>query len=87
VEVELPPRFRKILKKKPADQQANILRCIKRLVENPRHPSLQTHPVRGSKGVFEAYVDMGNRVTFQYGDEGQIVMLNNCKHDILRRPR
>jgi hypothetical protein len=62
------------------------MECIFRLAENPRHQSLQTHPVRGSRGVFEAYVDKSNRLTFEYGDDC-IVLRNHCNHDIVdRRP-
>jgi hypothetical protein len=57
-----------------------------RLGENTRHPGLQTHPVRGTPGVFEAYVDRANRLTFHYDDEGRIVLREHCSHDILRRP-
>jgi hypothetical protein len=65
--------------------QAAILECVHRLGENTRHPGLQTHPVRGHRGVFEAYVDRANRVTFHY-DGATVVMRRHCNHDILRRP-
>jgi hypothetical protein len=42
--------------------------------------------MQGYKGVYEAYVDKGNRVTFHYDDAGRIVMRNHCNHDILRSP-
>ena len=82
----IPPKFKKILNGKPPQMQAVILECIARLAENPRHPSLRTHPVRGVKGggVFEAYVDGGNRLTFHYED-GKIVLRNNCNHSIIDR--
>lgn len=55
-------------------------------MQNTRHPGLQTHKVKGHPGVFEAYVNMANRVTFHYeGDK--IVLRNNCNHDrVLRTP-
>ena len=71
------------MKKKTPQLQAAIFECVQRLGENPRHPSLQTHPVHGTKGVFEAYVDMANRVTFEYGVDC-IVLRNHCNHDILK---
>ena len=78
--------FKKALAKKSVDMQAAILECIRRLGEDTRHPSLQTHPVRGRAGVFEAYVDDSNRVTFHY-DDGAIVLRNHCNHAIvIRRP-
>jgi hypothetical protein len=77
--------FKRELARKPHPLQAAILECVQRLGENTRHPSLQTHPVRGNPGVFEAYVDMANRVTFHY-EAGTIVMRKHCNHSILRRP-
>jgi hypothetical protein len=83
--VFLPRRFKRELERKPVALQAAILECVQRLSENTRHPSLQTHPLRGIRGVFEAYVDMANRITFHY-DGPTIVMRKHCNHDILRRP-
>ena len=61
--------------------------CCQRLVDDPRHPGLSVHPVQGHPGVWEAYVDQGNRVTFHHErDPDCIVMRNNCNHDILRQP-
>jgi hypothetical protein len=39
----------------------------------------------GSAGVFEAYVDKKNRVTFHY-EQGAIVLRKHCNHDILKNP-
>ena len=85
-EYVIPPKFKKILNKKPPQMRAAILECIARLAENPRHPSLRTHRVLGvpGGGVFEAYVDGGNRLTFHYED-GKIVLRNNCNHSIIDR--
>ena len=83
--VTIPPTFKKRYKKK-SDQLCDAIRkCVKRLGENPRHPSLQTHKIKGTNGIFEAYVDHSNRVTFRYGKEGEIVLLNHCNHDIIGR--
>ena len=41
--------------------------------------------MQGHRGVWEAYVDRANRVTFHYDGE-TIVLRKNCNHDILRRP-
>lgn len=64
--------------------QLSIARCLALLAENPRHPGLRTHRVQGSPGVWEAYVDGANRVTFHY-EGSKIVLRNNCNHEILRR--
>lgn len=83
--VELTPAFRRVLKKKPKELQVAIAECIKRLVDDPTHPSLQVHRVQGTKGVWEAYIDKGNRLTFERVGDGAIRLLMNCNHDILRR--
>lgn len=85
IPIEITPSFKRRLAKKPPALQAAIIECFTRLAENTRHPSLQTHPVRGHRGVFEAYIDMANRLTFHY-EGGRIVLRNHCNHDILKRP-
>jgi hypothetical protein len=80
----IPPGFKKRLAKKPPRLAGAILECVARLGDNTRHPGLQTHRVQGHPGVFEAYVDQANRVTFHY-DGGAIVLRNHCAHDILDR--
>ncbi|PPF30506.1 cytotoxin [Rathayibacter tritici] len=79
------PNFKKVLGKKPKHMREAVEECIRQLAENPRHPGLHTHKMKGLKeAVFEAYVDNGNRVTFHW-DEGRIVLRNNCNHDMLYR--
>ena len=78
--------FDKKLRKKPPRMQGALARTIARLEENPRHPGLNVHRVQGEAGVWEAYVDRSNRLTFNYDDSGDIVLRNHCSHDILRRP-
>jgi hypothetical protein len=85
VALVLSKSFRKRLAKKNPSQAGSILRCISQLDENPRHPGLHTHRVQGVQGVWEAYVDEGNRVTFHY-EAGDLVLRNHCNHDILRNP-
>lgn len=80
----IPRSFKKRLNKKTPQLAGAILECIARLGEDPRHPGLHTHSVQGSPGVFEAYVDQANRVTFHY-EAGAIVLRNHCRHDILDR--
>jgi hypothetical protein len=84
IPLEIPVHFKKHLATKSASLQAAILECVARLGENTRHPSLRTHRVQGTKGVYEAYVDKANRVTFHY-DSGRIVLRNHCNHDIVGR--
>ena len=85
----IPPRFKRQLEKKTPRLQEAIAACVSQLGKNPRHQSLQTHELQSRKGVFEAYVDRANRITFHYEKrEGQrhIVLRKHCNHDILRSP-
>lgn len=84
MEIESEPSFRKRLQKKPREMQEAIIRCCQQLADDPTHPGLQSHRMQGHPGVWEAYVDAGNRVTFHFAD-GRLVMRNNCNHDSLRR--
>ena len=82
---EFPKPFKRRLKKKTPDQAAAVMRCVHRLMTDPRHPGLHVHKVKGMTGVFEAYVDDSNRVTFSWGEAGTILFRNHCSHDILDR--
>lgn len=84
-ELEIPEAFKRSAKKKDMPLQRAIARCVELLADNPRHPGLQAHRMQGQPGVWEAYVDQANRVTFHY-DGSTIVLRKNCNHDILRRP-
>jgi hypothetical protein len=81
----IPPTFKKKLKKKSPRLVGAILECVKRLGDDPHHPGLQTHRVKGTQGVWEAYVDAGNRVTFHYDADGRIELRTHCNHDIIKR--
>jgi hypothetical protein len=83
-EVVVDETFKKRLRRKTPDLQAAIYECIDRLADDPRHPGLRVHRVQGVAGVWEAYVDQANRLTFHW-EEGAIVLRNHCNHDILTR--
>lgn len=79
--------FKRVYSKKPQKMRAAIDRCLSLLASDPRYPGLQAHKMRGRDGVWEAYVDKGNRITFEYDkDDPQVIqLLNNCNHDMLYR--
>jgi hypothetical protein len=82
-EFVVPKRFKRRLNKKKPPLQGAILEAVARLAENPRHPGLQTHRVQGHAGVFEAYVDEANRLTFEWNGP-VIVLRNHCNHDMIK---
>ena len=84
-EIDIPPSFRRTVKKKEPSMQVAIMRCVALLADDPRHPGLHTHRVQGTREVWEAYIDDANRITFHYA-QGRVVLRKNCNHSILRRP-
>ncbi len=83
--VELSRRFAKEFRRKSIKMQAAILETITRLDAGDTAPGLRRKPMKGYDGIWEASVDMHNRVTFEI--DGEILRLRaNCNHDILRRP-
>jgi hypothetical protein len=83
-EILIEPAFKRRLKKKTPNQVGAILECIDQLAADWRHPGLHTHRVQGTDGVYEAYIDQSNRLTFHW-DGRVIVLRNHCNHDILNR--
>jgi mRNA-degrading endonuclease YafQ of YafQ-DinJ toxin-antitoxin module len=85
--IVVSPRFKRRFNKKTAAQRAAIMRCLTLLERNERHPGLNAHQLRGSGGVWEAYVNSGDRVTYHREDSGRLVLRMNCNHDqVLRSP-
>jgi hypothetical protein len=41
-----------------------IKKALALLEENPRHPSIQTKPIKGVRGFYEARVDRNYRMTY-----------------------
>jgi mRNA-degrading endonuclease RelE of RelBE toxin-antitoxin system len=79
--VTISPSFKKRLRRKPARQQGAILETIDRLAEDPRHPGLKTHRIRGMPHVWEARIDQSNRLSWEYGEPGEIVLISHCTHE------
>jgi mRNA-degrading endonuclease RelE of RelBE toxin-antitoxin system len=75
------PRFKKAFKKLPPDVQAKVIKALKLLEENPRHPSLQTKPVKGIRGVYEARVVQSYCMTYQRLPDDVLLVRVIGKHD------
>ncbi|MBF0505619.1 MAG: hypothetical protein HQL09_02185 [Nitrospirae bacterium] len=55
------------------------------LLSNPEHPSLNLHPVQGTKGIWEGYVDYHYRFTFEF--DGDVYVLRKVgTHNVLKNP-
>lgn len=86
MKLERTATFKKRYGKKNQKQREKVKKTLSLLATNPRHPSLHTHKVQGTLGIFECYIDDSYRVTFEYG-QNCIVLRNTCEHNaVLRTP-
>jgi len=87
MDLEFSSRFRRRLKRKPAQQREQVKDTLRLMAQNLRHPGLHTHKIQGTQGVFECYASDAIRVTFQFSQQGRIYLRNNCQHQpVLRFP-
>lgn len=71
----------------PEEIQKEVDKALRLLLDNLRHPSLRTKKMQPkSRGVFEARVTQGYRMTFQVDPSAIITMRRVGTHDILRSP-
>ncbi len=85
--IKFTRRFLKSFARLPASVQEKIKKQIAILSENPRHPSLQTKPIQGAPGIYEARVDNDYRMTYQRDAGDTLVLRVVGKHDqALRKP-
>ena len=71
--IELTERLRKDYQALPKSIQSKFRKQLRFLGENPRHPSLNIHRIRGSSGYWEFYIDDAYRCVFRR--EGNLYQL------------
>lgn len=64
------------------EEQKQILKALRFLASNPRHPSLQTHKIEGTV-FFEAYANIDIRIIFERTSD-TIVLRAVGHHDLLK---
>jgi addiction module RelE/StbE family toxin len=80
-------RFLKSFARLPAAVQEKIKKQIALLAENPRHPSLQSKPIQGAPGIYEARVDADYRLTYEREADDTLVLRVVGRHDdALKKP-
>jgi mRNA-degrading endonuclease RelE of RelBE toxin-antitoxin system len=85
--IKLTDRFIELYKNLPKSIRKKINRQIQLLAENPRHPSLQTKPIQGTNGIFEARVDINYRHTYERLPGDTLLLRVVAKHDdALKKP-
>jgi hypothetical protein len=79
--IELTDRFKDAYAELPAAIQKKTKKTLRLLDADPRHPSLQSKPIEGAPGIFEARVDLNYRLTFERipGDALRLRVIG--KHD------
>ncbi len=85
--IKSSPRFVKAYVKLSAALREKVDKAILLLQENPRHPSLQTKPIQGFKGVYEARVDINCRLTYErLPDDLLLIRVVATHDDALKNP-
>ncbi|MFQ5341735.1 MAG: type II toxin-antitoxin system YafQ family toxin [Anaerolineae bacterium] len=77
-------RFKKDYRKLSPDLQRRVDGKLRLLLQDPRHPSLRVHKIRGTDDVWELSVTMNCRLIFEIETE-YYVLLAVGPHDIVER--
>jgi len=65
----------------PAGIQEKVKKQLAFLAEDPRHPTLQTKPIQGAPGIYEARVDIDYRLTYERDEDDTLVLRVVSRHD------
>jgi addiction module RelE/StbE family toxin len=85
--IRFTKHFWKSFARLPRAVQEKVKKQIALLAENPRHPSLQTKPIQGVLGVYEARVDIDYRLTYEREADDTLVLRVVGKHEqALKKP-
>jgi addiction module RelE/StbE family toxin len=77
--------FVKLLKKLPRDILQRAIIKERLFKENPLHPSLRLHSLKGSlEGLFSISINHDYRIIFKRQNNGLIVFISVGKHDIYK---
>lgn len=71
--IELTERVKADYQDLPGHMKKKFKKQLRFLAANPRHPSLRIHPIRGSSGYWEFYIDDKYRCVFRR--EGNVYYL------------
>jgi addiction module RelE/StbE family toxin len=85
--IKFTRRFLKSYARLPVSIQEKIKKQVALLAENPRHPSLQTKPIQGASGLYEARIDRDYRLTYERQTDDTLLLRVVGKHDeTLKKP-
>jgi len=82
------PHFKRSYKKLPSDIRNDFDGKIALFMENPRHPFLRTHKLKGRlEECFSFYLKHGNRVFFEFTSGDVVNLLDVGPHDMYKKRR
>ncbi len=73
-------RFLKSFARLPAAIQEKVKKQLALLAEDPRYLSLQTKPIKGAPGIYEARLDIDYRLTYERDEEDTLVLRVVSRH-------
>jgi mRNA-degrading endonuclease RelE of RelBE toxin-antitoxin system len=79
-------RFVRAYDRLPEEIRKKVKKAIRLLDENPRHPSLRVHPIRGAANIYEARVDQKYRLSFEFDGEKKTLRNVDNHDDCLKNP-
>lgn len=84
--IQFTERFVKQYERLPENVQKKVDKALRLIDINFRHPGLRSHPLERSGDIFEAYVDIKYRLTFER--RGNIFIMRNVDNhdDCIRNP-
>jgi mRNA-degrading endonuclease YafQ of YafQ-DinJ toxin-antitoxin module len=77
--------FKKDYKKLPSEIKTKVDKQIGLLLNKPEHPSLNLHQIRGTKSIWEGYVDYQYRFTFEI-ERDYYILRKVGSHDVIKKP-
>lgn len=80
-EIETSERFEASYEKLPEAIRKKVMKAMRLLAENHRHPSLQTKPIHSFKGIYEARVDINYRITYERVPNDTLLLRFVAVHD------
>jgi len=79
--IRFSKRFTKAYLRLPLEIRNKVKKALALLEDNPRHPSLQTKPIKGARGFFEARIDINYWMTYVRLADDTLEMSYVDKHD------
>ena len=86
-EIETTEHFEQDFLRLPPELQKKVLKELRLLAENLRQPSLQTKPIQGVRGLYEAHIDQFYCMTYQRLPNDVLLLRAAGKHaETLKNP-